>query len=371
MLVVANLSRFPQYVELDLAEMEGDTPMELLGQGEFPKIEKTPYLLTLGPHAFFWFAIRHPAVPRVDTIAAPGAQAGREAQLPSLTVRGDWDAIFDGPARRGLEKLLPGFFATRRWFGGKARSVRAASLWDVIPIRTNGSQSRVAFVLVRLEYSDGEPEGYLVPLAFGDEQQIRANPSLGPSTILARLEVDNAGAHTSGILYDAFGEEDLSRLLLEMITSRRRFRGEKGVLAGQPSRAFRRMRLRAAEPLPVSVMKAEQSNSTLLFGDQFLLKLFRRLQEGVNPELEIGAFLTDVVAFPHAPPLAGAIEYIMPGHACQLIVTSTTLPSRHLATIKHQDYSAAMVHQVPWFTLTGIYGDNRREMATEVSPNGG
>jgi maltose alpha-D-glucosyltransferase/alpha-amylase len=311
-LVVANLSRFPQYVELDLSAMEGDAPVELFGQGEFPRVEKTPYLLTLGPHAFYWFAIRHPVALHLETVAAPSAETSREGQFPALEVRGNWEAIFEGAAKRGLEKVLPGFFATRRWFSGKAKTVRAASLWDVIPLRTNGVQSRVAIVLVRLEYNDGEPEGYLVPLAFGDEQQIRASESLGPATILARLEVDNAGARTSGVLYDAFGEEDLSQLLLEMIASRRRFHGGKGVLSGRPSRAFRRMRLHAAEPLKVAVMKAEQSNSTLLYGDQFLLKLFRRLQEGVNPELEIGAFLTDVVAFPHAPPLAGAIEYIMP-----------------------------------------------------------
>jgi maltose alpha-D-glucosyltransferase/alpha-amylase len=97
-----------------------------------------------------------------------------------------------------------------------------------------------------------------------------------------------------------------------MIASRRRFRGRKGTLVGRPSRHFHRMRPRSAEPWKIVISKAEQSNSTVFFGDQFLLKVFRRIEEGVNPELEVETFLTENLAFAHAPPLAGAIEYLVP-----------------------------------------------------------
>ncbi|MGO8753464.1 MAG: maltose alpha-D-glucosyltransferase [Thermoguttaceae bacterium] len=313
-LVVANLSKFPQYVDLDLASLEGSVPVELFGQGEFPRIGRSPYLLTLGAHAFFWFAILQPAALRVETAAAPGQEAGHETPLPLLEVRNSWEEVFDGSARRELERLLPAFLVSRRWFGGKAKTIRTVNLWDVIPLRATGMQTHVSFVLVRVEYVDGDPEGYLIPVAFGEEGHVRASESLGPATLLVRLEVEKGGARTTGVLYDAFGEEDFSHLLLETIATRRRFHGGKGVLAGRPSRAFHRMRARAPEPLKIAVLKAEQSNSTLFYGDQFLLKLFRRLQEGVNPELEVESFLTDTVAFPHSPPMAGAIEYIVPKH---------------------------------------------------------
>ena len=139
----------------------------------------------------------------------------------------------------------------------------------------------------------------------------RSRPA--PASILARVEVEKGGARTSGVLYDAFGDEALSRFLLEMTSSRRRFHGENGPARRAGRREpFRRMRSQAAEPLKITVLKADQSNSTLFYGEQFLLKQFRRLEEGVNPELEIGDFLTDTVAFPHSPPLAGAIEYLVP-----------------------------------------------------------
>ena len=311
-LVVANLSRFPQYVELDLASMEGAIPVELFGQGEFPRIGSGPYLMMLGSYAFFWFAIRQPTALRVDTATGAGQAAAPETQLATLEVEGDWDDVFEGPPRLALERLLPSFLASRRWFGGKARTIRTASIWDVVPVRTAGAPSRMSFAFLRVDYADSEPEGYLAPLAFGDEERVRSTDSLGAANILARLAIKKGGAHTTGVLYEAFGEEEFSRALLEMIGGRRRFHGEKGTLTGRPTPAFRRMRSQAAEPLKVCVSRADQSNSTVFYGEQFLLKLFRRVEEGVNPELEIESFLTDSAAFSHAPPLAGAIEYVVP-----------------------------------------------------------
>ncbi len=153
---------------------------------------------------------------------------------------------------------------------------------------------------------------YLIPLGFGGEERVRAAESAGAASILARVELKKGGARTSGVLYDAFGDETLSAMMLEMLSSRRRFHGEIGQLAGRPSRSFRRMRNHVSEPLKVTAIKADQSNSTLIFGDKFLLKQFRRLEEGVNPDYEISEFLTDTVAFSHSPPLAGAIEYLVP-----------------------------------------------------------
>ena len=313
-LVVANLSRFAQHVELDLAFLEGDVPVEMFGQGEFPRIGKAPYLVTLGAHAFYWFSIRSQVPLRPEAAAGGDGEAPREPQLATLGVEDDWNGVFEGAPRRELERILPAFLGSRRWFGGKARIVREVNIWDVVPIRysSDGLRAQVALMLIRVEYADGEPEGYIIPLGFGDEERVRMSESLGPGTIVARLEVVKGGARTSGVLYDAFGEEGLSHLLLEMIASRRRFRGTKGVLAGRPSRAFHRARIRAAEPLKIAILRGEQSNSTVFYGDQFLLKVFRRLEEGVNPELEIESFLTDTVSFPHIPPLAGAIEYVMP-----------------------------------------------------------
>src|SRR5262249_24605801 len=124
-LVVANLSRFVQYVELDLSAFKGMTPVEMFGRVVFPPIGELPYLLSLGPHAFFWFTVESPRTDegRVDVVSA---------QTPTLTVTGEWDSIFQPEAKAELEGVLPDYLKGRRWFGGKARRLRSAALTEVI-----------------------------------------------------------------------------------------------------------------------------------------------------------------------------------------------------------------------------------------------
>ena len=101
-------------------------------------------------------------------------------------------------------------------------------------MRSEQFKTSVGLVLLRVEYADGEPEGYLIPIAFGDEGQLRAADTAASSAVICRLEVEKGGAHTTGVLYDAFGEEGFSRFLLEVTASRRRFRGEKELSPAGP-----------------------------------------------------------------------------------------------------------------------------------------
>ena len=117
-----------------------------------------------------------------------------------------------------------------------------------------------------------------MPLGFGNEEHVRSTESAGAASILARVEVKKGGARTSGVLYDAFGDEALSTMHAgnDQLAGGA-FTARSGQLVGRPSKSFRRMRSQAAEPLKVTALKADQSNSTLLYGDKFLLKQFRRL----------------------------------------------------------------------------------------------
>ena len=156
-------------------------PVELFGQGEFPRIGQSPYLLTLGSHAFFWFAIRQPAALRVETAAAPGQEAGHEAPLPRAGgPRQLGRGLRRSVASRELERLLPAFLRFPPLVRRKgAERFGRSTIWDVIPLRSTGMQTHVGLVLLRVEYIDGEPEGYLIPMAFGEEGHVRASESLG------------------------------------------------------------------------------------------------------------------------------------------------------------------------------------------------
>src|SRR5207237_591528 len=128
-LVVANLSRFVEYVELDLTPYRGRTPVELFSRRGFPAITDRPYMLSLGPHAFFWFDLEEEHAATVAAVAA--AQ-----EPPKLHVDGPWEAILEEPDSGDFEAVLPEILVTRRWFGGKAQPITSVSLEDTIPLET-------------------------------------------------------------------------------------------------------------------------------------------------------------------------------------------------------------------------------------------
>jgi len=296
-LIVVNLSRFVQYVELDLAGFKGRTPVELFGAAEFPTIGDASYPLSMGPHTFYWFMLeqRTPAV----------VTEGMEPAVPALRIAGKWDwkLLVKGRTRSSFESILSRAIKTRRWFGGKARNVQNLSVTEVVPL-----ESDACFLLFRVDYTEGEPEVYALPLGLASGQTAEKILADAAPTVIARLSTQDNGEPM--VLYDSFGDEGFSQEMLAMIEHRRSLKARSGEIVGRRGKAFRRILAGAALPLRTTPIKAEQSNSSVVYGDRFILKLFRKVEAGINPDLEIGRFLSEKAGFPHVPRVAGALEYI-------------------------------------------------------------
>src|SRR5262249_45391389 len=129
------------------------------------------------------------------------------------------------------------------------------------------------------------------------------------AAILARACVRQNGVVQSGVIYDAVLNKDFCVSLVDMIARRRQLRGFSGDFAASPTPLLRQELGSRITNLEVSSMRAEQTNSSIVFGDQYILKLFRKLEEGVNPDVELGGFLTQHVQFPYSPAMAGSIQY--------------------------------------------------------------
>ncbi len=302
-LVVANLSRHPQCAELDLSRFQGTVPVELGGSTPFPPIEEEPYLFTLDSYSFYWFSLQ-----KLEEKAGEPLPAA-EAEVPILSVSDNWRNVLRGRARSGLEAALPDHLARRRWYGGKARTIQTAEIEDVIPV--SGDATDAVITIVRVEYLDGESAQYVLPLTY-----VSGEPAVGvqhdiPHTVIARLRIKDT--EEEGVLFDAFWDRTFLMSLLDATRRHRRLRGSSGEIAFTTTRAFRRLIRAPSAPLDPSPLKAEQSNTSALYGDRLILKLYRRLEIGPNPELEIGWFLTERVGFPHIPPLAGALTYGLRG----------------------------------------------------------
>jgi len=298
-LVIANLSRFVQYAGLDLASFKGTSPVELFGRAQFPPIGDSPYFLTLSPHSFYWFLL--------TPVETAHDRLGGQKMAPQVTVQGDWRNVFSGKARTTIEERLISYVQTQRWFGGKARQVKSTTFQEIVPVPFNGTQA--AITQVQVEYTQEDPETYIVPLAFaiGDRGDHICESS--PNSVLAKVIVRNKDGDKSGCLYDAIFDQQFCKSLVDMIARRRHLRGATGEFVATATRAMKNGTSASATNLDVVSMRGEQSNTSIVFGDQWILKLFRKTEVGTNPDLELGYFLTERVGFPHTPPVAGTIEY--------------------------------------------------------------
>src|SRR5271155_2764919 len=293
-LCVANLSRFAQPVDLDLSKLEGMVPIEMLGYVEFPSIERQPYRLTLAPYSFLWLELQ----PRADSAEA----AVDPAEHAPLDVTAGWSSIFEGMGRKRLETVnLAEYLPQQRWFAGKARAIKSTRIINWAPIKEPHS----ALALVEVQFEAGEPEVYQVPLAITLGAAATELRRVAPSAIIASV----LSAKMEGLLHDGVQDDNVCLELLSLIESRRELRtSDERITRGVPGRVFQEIRGSAETPLTVRRSTAEQSNTSIMYGDRFILKLFRRLEPGLNPDAEIGRHLTEKTTFDRIPPFAGSIE---------------------------------------------------------------
>ncbi|HEX6288203.1 MAG TPA: maltose alpha-D-glucosyltransferase [Herpetosiphonaceae bacterium] len=295
-LVVANLSRFLQHVELDLAAFADRCPVELFGRTTFPALGEQPYPLTLAPHAFCWFALEPQPAARPAT--------AEDEEIPTITWDGAWEDLVRGDGRTALEDVLPAYLVARNWFFGKHRTILGTSVQERIPIPVGDRKAYLT--IVRVQYADDESQTYLVPLACLSGGEARRLVSRSAHAVVARLRDTSGG--DQGVLYDAMWDEAFAAALLDTVVHGRHYQGLTGTTTVTPRPKLRRRRRATTTGPSITTLHATHNNTAIVYGDELILKLIRCLDDGVNPELEIGAFLTEH-RFPHSPAMLGALAY--------------------------------------------------------------
>jgi maltose alpha-D-glucosyltransferase/alpha-amylase len=299
-LVVANLSRFPQYVQLDLSAYQGLQPVEVFGRTEFPVISEAPYFLSLSQHSFFWFSLE-PGRREETTIRMDQISGDRNP----IVVPGDWEGVFEEAPVVALEGVLLEHVRVRRWFRGKSKNIKSLRIVDTVPMPFAACPGRTVFF--RVAYEEGEDETYLLPLAYapqgGEEEKLQG----GAQAAVAFLELPDRAE--KGWLYDALFSKDFCRGLLELMTHRRSLKGVHGVMRGFARKAVRLLAGSEEISMEPRLLGADQSNTSIVFGDSFILKIFRRVEAGINPDLELGSFLTEL-GYPNTPKVRGNLQIL-------------------------------------------------------------
>ncbi len=289
LLCVFNLSRSPQAVELDLAEFLGRSLVELGGRSVFPPIGEQPYVLSLPGYGFYWFMLE-PAREPEPLVRAPAPE------FVTLVLSEGWrgKSLLAQHIRHQVEhEVVPSYLPTQRWFAAKGRKIVRAQ------IIAEAEFDHTAFAAFEVSFAQGAKQLYTLPLALRWEGPDSDTAALASCTVCRARR-----ARAEGVVYEALAEPRFTLALVEAMQA------EKTIPAGENARiVFHSTSAFAKRTLPkepvVKRIGGEQSNSSVAIEDYAILKLYRRLQSGIHPEIEVAEFLTEIAAFPNTPPLMG------------------------------------------------------------------
>jgi len=353
LLVVVNLSRYPQWVELNLGDFLGKVPVELLGNGRFPPIEAAPYRLTLGGHDGLWLSLTSELERQRPTSLASSVV------LPAVEHAGSWDALFE--AGSPLEAVLAAFVPAQRWFRSKSRKVAGARVLDALPLPGDEpplDAEKLWLAFVELRFDEAEPEIYTLPLRSVTAQD-------RPESALLRVG-QAAEVGPSAWLCDASQAPSFARAVHRLAFGEQRLRGKSLELQGH-----RYGSAAPAVPEPVKPLGAEQSNTSFVFGQDLVGKLIRRAEAGSSLEVEILEALRGHQPAPNVPTLEARVDVRLPSGVGTLWMSERFIANEgdawHLA-IDHAQrfYERALTE--PWGKQPPPLGEVHPEFQLDFVP---
>jgi maltose alpha-D-glucosyltransferase/alpha-amylase len=297
-LVVVNLSKNPQAFELDLSEYQDYSPTEIFSQNPFPLITSVSYPMMMGGHGYYWFALEKSA-----------KKSDGDHQMPVIEIS-SWEDFTGRKYEKVLaESILPAYFPQCRWYGGKAKNVQKMQIRACLPFGEILSQE--AILLIDVTYTEGFPETYLLPVSFDAGEKATKIRQESPKAVICEAVLGGE----KGVLYDAVYSENFRRTLFALIADKEVFQRGKTRLFTENGSAFEKMAKADKQGLSSKLLSAEQSNTSIVFGNKFFLKLFRKLEGTINPDVEVSRFLTEKAHFIHNPPFSAALHlYTDSGH---------------------------------------------------------
>jgi maltose alpha-D-glucosyltransferase/alpha-amylase len=323
-LVVANLAGTVQPVSLDLSRFAGMVPIEMTGGTDLPRITEAPYFLTLARYGYYWLILR-PEPPTPITVRSLAAASGPRPDESPLLLGPDWSHVLSGSTRELLERrYLAPFVRRQRWFGhaGEPHTTVRILDWGML----GPSTEPMLLTILATTTDGGEQARYFVPLAMATGSRAEEVLRESPDAIVARI-----GGARKGVLHGQLDPDTALSFLTALSQNAAiplragRFVAWSGIGLADVTGGL------APEDLAPVPSTFEQSNSSIRFGAHLILKVIRRVRDGVNPELDLGRFLTEQSTFSRVPRLLGAIEYTSEGSG------SSTLAVMHQAVVHQSD----------------------------------
>jgi maltose alpha-D-glucosyltransferase / alpha-amylase len=291
-IVVASLSQFAEAALLDLSAFKDQDMTEVFSQNRFMKPGVEQYPITLGPYGYFWFQAEN----------ADKKEKAAGGELPSLETGVSWERIFENYNEvRTLErKVLPLFMRKCRWFGGKAKAITKTTVSEAFPLKVEGDTHFL--VIIEVHYAQRLPELYFLPVAFVQEERIGNQVEYTVQSVVCRASIQGK----VGFIMDSSYDRQFRDFLFVNMEKGSRLKGDENGVLEFSSGVFVKPELTKIES---KILKADQSNTAIVFGNKYFFKFYRKIEKEINPDLEIIRFLTENTSFRHSPRYAGSVQY--------------------------------------------------------------
>lgn len=290
--VVANLSQFSQSTTLDLRDFKDCDITEVFSQNRFRSVEEGEYPITIGPYGYFWFQVD-------DTERKDQAQEGGELQL--LKTDSSWEKLFNNYNEvRVLErKIFQPFMRKCRWFGGKAKVISKLAVHKAVPVKVDGEMHYLT--IIEVHYVQRLPELYFLPICFVPTDTIFDKGEYTAQSVVCRAEVQGK----TGFVVDSSYVRSFRDFMLSSMEKKLRLKDQEGTLEFNSS-VYSKINV---DHIDSKILKADQSNTAIIYNDQYFFKFYRKIEKEINPDLEIVRFLSESTSFRNSPKYAGSVEY--------------------------------------------------------------
>ena len=291
MLVIVNLSRYTQPADLDLSAYKGFIPTEVFSKNKFPGVKEENYFFTLAPHDCLWFLLQN-------------VSKNLESENELYVLKADtWNGELSAPVLLDLEtRILPAYMMRMRWFGGKGRVIEQVRVINSVPFSM--ATNTAIFLMIEVSYQSGLPEVYQLPVAFAKDVVAYKLMETCSQSVLARMQVGNE----EGILYDAIYGFELQEAIIRNMAAGKKITVHSGELSFYSNEKL----LQYVEDhgkIKPRVLSAEQSNTSIIYDNRFFLKLYRKVDLAINPDLEISHYLSTQTKFENIPVFIGGMEW--------------------------------------------------------------
>ncbi|MFI5187752.1 MAG: maltose alpha-D-glucosyltransferase [Chitinophagales bacterium] len=293
LLIIVNLSKFSQPAEIDLMEYNGCVPVEIFSKNSFPAIRSIPYFFTLGAHSFQWFSLER-----------TGQGPVKKEELPELSLR-TWEELFEKEdVKENLEnEILPVYLVKTNWFSGKQRVIYSCKIVECVNLAPGNSD--VSLLVIEVSYKSGLPETYLLPLTFEKNKFADSLLQEFPQAVLSKIKLDGR----EGILCDAFFTPSMQSWLFENIAGDKSLSFKTSAIEFTGAAEIKKYFGDHPEIRSRIHLSKHQDNTAIAYDNHFFLKVYRKVEMGINPDHEISQYLFQQAKFQYTPEYLGSVEW--------------------------------------------------------------